>query len=149
VGSAPDGVSLLPSLDDVLTQVDVLTLHLPLTAETTNIIGPREIGLLRPGATLVNVSRGRLVDEVALADALAKGAISAGLDVLAVEPPPSGAPIVSSPNVILTPHFAWYSASSERRVRTEVLAGMLDYLRGQPPRTGRLVIDPRESAGGR
>jgi D-3-phosphoglycerate dehydrogenase len=149
VESAPDGVALLPRLDDFLTQVDVLTLHLPLTPETTKIIGPREIGLLRAGATLINVSRGGLVDESALTDALAKGVIRAGLDVLAMEPPPLGAAILASPNVILTPHFAWYSASSERRVRTEVLAGMLDYLRDEPPRTGRLVIDPGEFSGGR
>jgi len=143
VQTAPVDVSLLSSLDDVLVQADVLTLHLPLTVETTNFIGPREIGLLKPGAVLINVSRGRLVDETALTDALERGTIRAGLDVWNVEPPPPHARILSLQSAILTPHFAWYSDSSERRVRTEVLSGVIDYLRGQTPRTGRLVIDPR------
>ena len=146
IGEGPEGVDLVPDRHTLLEVVDILTLHLPLTPETTHIIDARVIQHLRAGATVINVSRGRLVDEEALAQALVEGRVgAAGLDVLSAEPPPPDAPILSAPNVILTPHFAWYSVSSERRVRTEVLDGMLDYLNDRPPRTGRLVVDPRAS----
>jgi D-3-phosphoglycerate dehydrogenase len=146
VDSPPADVRLAASLDDVLTQADIVTLHLPVTPDTVKIIGKREIGLLRPGAVIINVSRGRLIDEEALVEALTEGRVRAGLDVVASEPPSHDAPILSAPNVLLSPHFAWYSDSSERRVRTETLAGVLNYLRGEPIRTGRLVVDPRASA---
>jgi len=149
VTTSPDGVTLVSTLEELLTSSDIVTLHLPLTPETTKLIGPDELGLLRAGATLVNVSRGRLIDEDALVDALESGRIHAALDVLAIEPPPADARILSAPNVILSPHFAWYSDSSERRVRTEVLRGMLEYLRGQPLTTGRLAVDPRDAEGDR
>ncbi len=146
VDSAPPGVELAASLGDVLTQADIVTLHLPVTPDTVKIIGRHEIGLLRPGAILINVSRGRLIDEEALVEALAEGRIRAALDVVASEPPPNGAAILSVPNVLLSPHFAWYSDSSQRRVRTETLVGVLNYLRGEPIHTGRLVVDPRTSS---
>lgn len=149
VATAPEGVTLASRLEELLTSSDIVTLHVPLTPETTKLIGAHELGLLRPGTMLVNVSRGRVIDEDALVDALESGRISAALDVLAVEPPPADARILSAPNVILTPHFAWYSDSSERRVRTEVLRGMLDYLRGQPLTTGRLAVDPHGAEGNR
>lgn len=147
VETPPPGVELVTDLDELLTQADVVTLHVPVTPETTNLIGQREVELLRPGAVLINVSRGRLVDEDALAAALAKGSLRAGLDVFAVEPPPEGAPILTAPHAVLSPHFAWYSDSSERRVRVDTLAGILDYLRGQQPQSGRVVVDPRKSVG--
>jgi D-3-phosphoglycerate dehydrogenase / 2-oxoglutarate reductase len=140
------GVTRAATLDDVLTQADIVTLHLPVTPDTVKLIGKREIGLMPPGALLINVSRGRLIDEEALVEALAEDRVRAGLDVVATEPPPQGAPILTAPNVLLSPHFAWYSDSSERRVRTETLAGVLDYLRGEPLHTGRLVVDPRITA---
>lgn len=145
LSDAPEGVSLVSGLEELLKNSDIVTLHLPLTKETRNLIGPREIELFRPGATLVNVSRGGLIDENALVDALESGRIRAALDVLATEPPPPDGRIVSAPNLILTPHFAWYSDASERRVRTEVLRGMLEYLRGEPLTTGRLAVDPQDS----
>jgi D-3-phosphoglycerate dehydrogenase len=142
VTSAPEGVTLVPSLDALLAAADVVTLHLPLTPRTAGLIGPKEIRLLRSGAAIVNVSRGGLIDQDALSTALVKGRLRAALDVLAVEPPPADAAILALPNVLLSPHFAWYSDSSERRVRIETLDGMLDYLRGLPVRTGRLAVDP-------
>ena len=148
VDQAPAGVTRVAALDEVLTQADVVTLHLPVTAETVKIIGRRELGLLRRGATIINVSRGRLIDEDALVEALVAGHLKAGLDVVFTEPPPGDAPILHAPNALLSPHFAWYSDTSQRRVRTETLAGVLSYLRDQPVQTGRLVVDPRPSNQG-
>ncbi len=148
VDQAPAGVMRVAALDEVLTQADVVTLHLPVTAETVKIIGKRELGLLRRGATIINVSRGRLIDEDALVEALVAGHLQAGLDVVFTEPPPGDAPILHAPNALLSPHFAWYSDTSQRRVRTETLAGVLSYLRDQPIQTGRLVVDPRPSTQG-
>ena len=143
VSQPPPGARLVGSLEDVLAQSDAITLHIPLTDETRGMIGRRELARLRPGATIVNVSRGGLIDEQALAQALISGQISgAGLDVLAEEPPPPSAAILTAPNVILSPHFAWYSTASERRARTMTIDGMLDYLEGRPQRGGRLAIVP-------
>jgi D-3-phosphoglycerate dehydrogenase len=131
------------SLDELLLQSDVLTLHLPLTDETRGMIGTPQLALLRPGATVVNVSRGALIDQEALAAALRDGHLAgAGLDVLAVEPPPDEDPILSAPNVILSPHFAWYSEASNRRMRTMAVDGALDYLEGRPVSVGRLAVQP-------
>lgn len=143
VESPPPGVTLCATLDDILKQSDIVTLHLPVGPETVHLIGEREIQLLRPGALIVNVARGRLIDEGALAQALSEGRLRAGLDVLEVEPPSKDAPILHVANALLSPHFAWYSDSSERRVRTETLEGILAYLRDQPLTSGRLVVDPR------
>jgi D-3-phosphoglycerate dehydrogenase len=143
VGEAPEGTTAAASLDDLLRQSDAITLHLPLTEETRGIIGARELALLRPGAVVVNASRGGLIDQRALADALQSGHLSgAGLDVLAEEPPAVDDAILRAPNVILTPHFAWYSVAAERRARTMSVDGMLDYLEGRAPRAGRLAVVP-------
>lgn len=141
--SIPPGVTAVTEVDELLQAADVVSLHAPLTPETAGIIGEREIGLLRPGAVIVNVARGGLIDEEALAAALSAGRVRAALDVLTAEPPPANAAILSAPNALLSPHFAWYSDASDRRVRTETLQGMLDYLHERPVTTGRLVVDPR------
>jgi len=150
VEKPPPGTELAADMDDLLKQSEILTLHIPVTPSTIKIIGRRELGLLPQGAVLINVSRGRLIDQDALVEALNRGVLRAGLDVLEVEPPPDEAPILKAPNVVLSPHFAWYSGSSEQRVRTQTLQGMLDYLGGQPIRSGRMVVDPRmpERPGG-
>ncbi len=143
VAEAPDGASAASSLDDLLRSSDAVTLHIPLLGETRGIIGARELALLRPGAVVVNVSRGGLVDTQALVAALESGQLSgAGLDVLEHEPPEPDDPILRAPNVILTPHFAWYSVASERRARTISVDGMIDYLEGRQPSAGRLAIIP-------
>ena len=143
VTTAPGGVSMVASLDELLAQSDIVTLHPPLTEETRAMIGRRELGLMRRGVTLINVARGALIDEAALAEALREGHVgAAGLDVLQAEPPPLDTPILHAPNVLLSPHFAWFSTESERRVRTTTVDGMLDYLEGRPPRAGRLAVVP-------
>ncbi|QSP94899.1 D-2-hydroxyacid dehydrogenase [Marinobacter salinisoli] len=113
-----DGLSRLP-LDELLPKVDVLSLHCLLTDETRNLIGARELGLMKKDALLINTSRGGLVDEAALADALRTGQIGgAGFDVLTEEPPRNGNPLLAEdiPNVIITPHSAWASREARQRI---------------------------------
>src|SRR5690606_23490388 len=94
-------------LDEVLTAADVLTLHVPLTASTRGLIGRNEIARLKPGAIIVNTARGGLIDEAALVEALKSGhVLAAGLDVFESEPPPPGHPLLTLPNVVLTPHIS-------------------------------------------
>ena len=107
------------SLDELLATADVLSLHCLLTEETRNLIGGRELGLMKPGALLINTSRGGLVDEVALVDALHNGDIAgAGFDVLTEEPPRNGNPLLAGdiPNLIVTPHSAWASREARQRI---------------------------------
>ena len=134
---------LVSSLDELLATSDVVTLHAALTPETRGLLGRRELSLLKQGAILVNVSRGGLIEQDALVEALHEGRIgAAGIDVLANEPPPRDDPIMRAPNVLLSPHFAWYSEASERRARTLTVDGLVDYLEGRPIRGGRMVVTP-------
>lgn len=113
-----DGYPRLP-LDELLSQVDVLSLHCLLTDETRNLIGARELRMMKPDALLINTSRGGLVDEEALAEALRAGVIAgAGFDVLTEEPPRNGNPLLAGdiPNLIVTPHSAWASQEARQRI---------------------------------
>lgn len=98
------------SLDDLLVCSDIVTLHVPLSDETRNLISADVLSRMQPGAVIVNVSRGGLIDETALANALAEGTVAgAGLDTFGTEPLPVDHPLRSATNVILTPHIAWRS----------------------------------------
>lgn len=144
IESTPEGVERVGSLDDLLRRSDVVTLHMPLTAETRGMIGTRELGLLPDGAIVVNVSRGGLIDEADLRTALESGRLAgAALDVLVKEPPPADDPIFGAPRLVLSPHLGWYSSASERRVRTQVVDGVLACLDLVAPATGRIAVDPR------
>jgi D-3-phosphoglycerate dehydrogenase len=124
------GVPLV-SLDELLASCDAVTLHVPLTAATTGLIGERELARLRDGALLVNTSRGGVVELEPLVRALREGRLGgAALDVLPAEPPPS-APAL--PNLIVTPHAAWYSEESERRRYAGAVAAVTTALRGERP----------------
>lgn len=118
---AEPGVTQLP-LDELVRTCDVVTLHLPLSEQTRHMIGAAELATMKPGAVLINTARGGLVDEAALAEVLATGAISAGFDVLSKEPPTPDNPLLGLrlPNFILTPHTAWASAGAQ-----QILADML------------------------
>jgi phosphoglycerate dehydrogenase-like enzyme len=101
------------SLDELLGAADVVTLHVPLDDTTRGLIGRDELAAMQPGALLVNTSRGRVVDLEAVLDALRRGHLGgAALDVLPVEPPPARP---TAPNLIVTPHAAYYSPASEER----------------------------------
>ena len=107
------------ALDELLPQVDALTFHCPLTEHTRNFIGARELALLKPGAFVVNTARGGMIDEQALADALRSGHLGgAATDVLSVEPPRDGNPLLAAdiPRLIITPHSAWGSREARQRI---------------------------------
>ncbi|TGN40381.1 D-2-hydroxyacid dehydrogenase [Marinobacter confluentis] len=107
------------AMDELLQRADVLSLHCLLTEETRHMIGERELAMMKPSALLINTSRGGLVDEQALADALRKGTIAgAGFDVLTEEPPRNGNPLLADdiPNLIVTPHSAWASQEARQRI---------------------------------
>jgi D-3-phosphoglycerate dehydrogenase len=144
----PDGVVRLPALDALLETSDIVTLHVPLGDDTRNLIGAAQLARMKPTSILVNVSRGPLIDEDSLADALDAGAIAgAGLDVLAVEPPPPTSRLLRSDRTVITPHVAWYSRSSERRVRVDALEGVLGCLAGRPLRGAAYAVAPPGAGG--
>jgi glycerate dehydrogenase len=120
-------------LHEMLPQVDVLSLHCPLTPATRNLIGARELALMRPDALLINTARGGLVDAEALAQALRAGRIGgAAIDVLTQEPPVDGSPLLAPdlPNLIVTPHIAWAAREARQRCIDEMAANVEEFLRG-------------------
>ena len=128
------GVRLLP-LEDLLRQSDYVSLNCPATAETCDLIGARELALMKPTAILINTARGALVDEEALAEALRSGRIAgAGLDVFAEEPLPAESPLRQLDNVVLTPHTAGISERSVRLLKAGVGKAAADVLSGRWPR---------------
>jgi D-3-phosphoglycerate dehydrogenase len=127
----PDGVGWA-DLDTVFARSDVLSLHCPLTAETANLVDAGRLASMKPGALLVNVSRGGLVDSAAVAEALRSGRLGGlATDVLATEPPTAGEPLLDLPNVVCTNHIAWYSDESSFRLRHLVAERCAAYLVGQ------------------
>ncbi|WP_230976839.1 D-2-hydroxyacid dehydrogenase [Pseudothauera rhizosphaerae] len=123
------------AFDEVLAQADVLSLHCPLDDATRGLIGAAELARMRPSAILVNTSRGGLVDEAALADALRAGRLAgAATDVLSAEPPRDGNPLLAPdiPNLIVTPHVAWASAQAMQRLADQVIANIEAYAAGAP-----------------
>ncbi|HVU68841.1 MAG TPA: D-2-hydroxyacid dehydrogenase [Ktedonobacteraceae bacterium] len=120
-------------LRDLLSQSDYVVLAVPLTAETEHLIGEAELRAMKPSAYLVNVARGRIVDEQALLRALREGWIAgAGLDVAEIEPLPSNSPLYSLPNVILTPHIAGVSVHYEKRLADVFADNLRRYRAGEP-----------------
>lgn len=104
-------------LDAVLSRSDAVTLHVPLTDDTRNLLDTRRLALMKPGAVLVNTARGGIVDEAALADALKRGHLrGAAVDVFEQEPLPAGSPLADAPNLFLTPHIAGVTADSNERI---------------------------------
>ena len=142
--AAPDGVERVEDLEALLRRTDVLTLRLPLTDESRGMIAARELALLRPGAILVNVSRGGLIDQPALVAALRSGHLAgAGLDVTDPEPPAADDPILDAPDLVLSPHVGWYSTAAGDRARSQSIAGIVALLDGREPSTGRIAVDGR------
>ena len=116
------------TLEGLLPQADVLSLHVPLTRATRGLIGARELARLKPGAVLVNCARGGVVDERALCDALAGGSLrGAALDGFAAEPP-GESPLLALPNVIVTPHLGGSTVEAGRRAGLEAAAIIIEAL---------------------
>jgi len=113
------------SLDEVLAAADVVTLHVPLTDNTRGILDRAALARLKPGAIVVNTSRGGLIDEAALADALVSGhVLAAGLDVFETEPPRPDNPLLALPNVVLTPHISAGTRDAMRQKMTALFANL-------------------------
>src|SRR5262245_23050543 len=124
------------NLDRLLAEADVISIHVPFSPETHNLIGQGEMVRMKPTAFLINTSRGGIVDEVALAESLKAGRIGgAALDVLSVEPPPPDHPLLQAPNIILTPHLAFYSRQSVIELQTKAAEEVARALKGEPPRS--------------
>lgn len=119
--------------EQVLAESDIVTLHVPLTDSTRNLIGADELRRMKPSALLINAARGGVVDEAALAEALREGRIAgAGCDVLSEEPPRAGNPLLelNLPNLILTPHIAWASREAMQILADQLIDNIEAYLRG-------------------
>lgn len=117
------------ALDELVARADVVSLHVPLTAATRGLIGASRIAAMRPGAVLVNTSRGGIVDETALAAALRSGHLGgAALDVFEHEPLPAGSPLAGAPRLLLTPHIAGLTLESNMRVSTMIADRVLAFL---------------------
>lgn len=134
------------SLEELLRLCDVVIVHVPLTAETHHLLDRERLALMKPGAFLINVSRGAVIDTTALADALDAGRLGgAALDVL--EDEPRVAPGLLRPNVILTPHIAFSSDASLRELRRKASEEVIRVLRGERPREARNEPQSRPAIG--
>jgi len=121
-------------LAELLPQIDVLSLHVPLAENTKHLIGKDELALMKPDSLLINCARGGIVDETALAHALKNGVIGgAGVDVLTTEPPTRGNPLLdpSIPNLIVTPHIAWASRQACQRLLDDVAKTIEEFHQGR------------------
>ena len=133
--TVPDYVEMQASIEDVLRQADIVSLHSALNKETENMLNKERFAMMKDGAYIINTSRGGLIDETALLQALESGKIrAAGLDVTAVEPIPKDHPFLGMKNVVITPHCAWYSVGAARELKTKVAQQAVDFLQGKPVR---------------
>jgi phosphoglycerate dehydrogenase-like enzyme len=146
-GSLAERIKILrgkSAIEALLERSDVIVVSAPETPETRGMIGEREIGFMKPGALVINVSRGRLIDEAALVKALGEGRLrGAGLDVFAEEPLPSDDPLWRLPNVLITPHVSGVTRGFWRRETDLILRNLGRYLAGSPTAAWENVVDKR------
>lgn len=122
-------------LNDLLDEVDYISIHAPLTSETYHLMDESALALMKQSAVLVNTSRGDIIDEKALYQALSNNSIAgAGIDVMSKEPPQEGDELLSLENLIVTPHIAWYSEESLERVKVQGMDEVVGVLDGKRPR---------------
>ena len=135
------GVSLL-RLDELLASADIVSLHLPLTAETKQLLDSRRLAMLKPSAILINTSRGGLIDEAALCETLDAGRLAAvGLDTFAIEPLPHDSPLRRQERILFTPHVAGIDEESIRDMSRMAAQCVVDLSRGQWP--AECVVNPQ------
>lgn len=124
------------TFDELLEESDIITLHCPLTPETRGLLGPEQFAKMKPTAAIVNTCRGPVIDEAALVDFLTSHPQArAALDVTEVEPLAAESPLYHLPNVILTPHSAYFSEQSVQTVRDQTFLSAIAVLRGERPPT--------------
>ena len=139
----PDFMEQVATLDELLARSTAISLHLPLVAQTRGLIGARELDLLPRGALVINVARGGIIDEDALAQALHSGQVGgAGLDVFAAEPLSADSPLHGTPNTVLTPHSASVSERSTSRLSHWTISDAVEYLRTGSVTHGSIVVNP-------
>ncbi|MBW0280381.1 D-2-hydroxyacid dehydrogenase [Shewanella xiamenensis] len=126
----PQGVSWT-SRDTVFKESDILSLHCPLTPETTELINAQTLELMKPQVLLINTARGGLIDEAALAAALTQGKVFAGVDVLSTEPPSADNPLLTAPNISISPHNAWATKEARQNLLNIATANLSAYLAGE------------------
>ncbi|HUX15395.1 MAG TPA: NAD(P)-dependent oxidoreductase, partial [Phycisphaerae bacterium] len=130
--TAGSGVECV-DLATLLRRSDVVSLHCPLTPETEGLVNAGRLALMKPTALLINTSRGPVVNERDLADALNTGRIAgAGLDVLSTEPPKADNPLLAAKNCFITPHIAWATRAARERLMKTVVANVRAFLAGRP-----------------
>ncbi|HUU43986.1 MAG TPA: D-2-hydroxyacid dehydrogenase [Planctomycetota bacterium] len=130
----------LVDLDRLFRESDVVTLHCPLNDDTRHVVNARRLATMKPTAFLINASRGPVVDERALADALNAGRLAAaGVDVLSTEPPSPDNPLVAARNCVVTPHIAWATRAARQRLMNVAADNLQAFLDGSP----RNVVTPR------
>jgi D-3-phosphoglycerate dehydrogenase len=133
-------------LDTLLSEADILSLHVPLTLETRRLLDGARLGRMKPTAILVNTSRGAVIDTAALVDALECGRLAAvGLDVFEEEPLPLGHPLLSCPRALLTPHYAWHSRESKPKLYLMAVEEAIRAIRGAPLRSCVNGVQPKRS----
>lgn len=124
------------SLDELLEKADIVTLHCPLTPATTGMVNAEFIGKMKKTAYLINTSRGPVLDESAVADALKEGRIAgAGVDVLSTEPPKADNPLLYCENCLITPHIAWAAFETRQRLMATLKKNVNAFLNGKPINT--------------
>jgi glycerate dehydrogenase len=122
----------LVSLDELLSESDIVSLHCPLTPENKHFINAQCLAQMKPRAFLLNTSRGPLLDERAVADALNSGQLGgAGLDVLSVEPPKADNPLLSAKNCVITPHIGWATRAARARLMHIAVENVRAFLAGE------------------
>ena len=130
--TVPDFVEMLPSLEHVLAQSDIVSLHCSLDPSTKHMLNEQRFSIMKDGTYLINTSRGGLIDETALVQALNSGKIrAAGLDVTTVEPIPQDHPFLGMDNVVISPHCSWYSVGSARELKRKCAQQGVDFLMGK------------------
>lgn len=128
----PSGV-IQVTQDKLFAESDVISLHCPLTPETKGLINAANIAKTKDGVIIINTARGSIVDETALADALNSGKVGgAGVDVLEIEPPANGSPLIDARNCIITPHIAWASKEARTRLADIACDNLVKFLEGKP-----------------
>ena len=134
VTQLPDWAQAAKTIDEIFEKADFISLHMPLTEETRNMVNARVLSLMKPTAFLVNTSRGEVIDEEALYECLSgKKIAGAGLDVFQKEPPDPGSKLLELPNVILTPHSGALTKECSMRVAKCAAQGIADFFQGKTP----------------
>lgn len=127
-----DNTALYYNIDSLLKEADVISLHLPLNIDSRHIINRQSIAKMKDGVLLINTSRGELIDEEALSEALLSGKVGgAALDVLSTEPPNENNPLLKTPNTFITPHTAWTGRKARETLINETIENLKSFLEGK------------------